>query len=99
MAASARLAKGALRIERRVFAARLRFQQLRGVGAVQERQHRDFFAGDHRQRQQDRARRGKAAGGGRAGQAFAQPAQRRSRPPPAPPARRPRRWARSPAPP
>ena len=45
---------------------RLRFQKPRGVRAVQERQYRDLLAGDHRQRQKNRARRREAAGGGRA---------------------------------
>ena len=59
------IGEGRGRIER-LFGPILRFQQPGGVGTVQERQHRDFLAGDHRQRQKHRARRREAAGGGRA---------------------------------
>ncbi len=52
----------------------LGLEQLGGIGPVQERQHRDFLAGDHGQRQEDRARCGKAAGRRRTGEIFAQPA-------------------------
>ena len=58
---------------------RLFFQQLGGIGTMQKRQHGDFFRGDHRQRQQDGARRRKTAGRRRAGEIFAKPADRHHR--------------------
>ena len=63
-------------IDQRFGGWRMGFQQAGGMRAVQKRQHGDFLAGDHCQRQQYRTRRRTAAGRRRTSQILAQPAHR-----------------------